>query len=142
MKYFKNIITVFVALVAMSSCKNTKVLTSYCTNVEGIFKLHDGMTLDEVSSTLNVQPTDFYYALDNKFEVVTYVYRHNYQLVSRKSISNETSLRGGSARYKDEQTLFVILDANTKKLVYYITEPGRKKAAKEINYALLYKLKK
>ena len=126
----------------ITSCKNSKVLTSYSTNVEGIFKLHDGMTLDEVSSALNVQPTDFYYALDNKYEVVTYTYRRNYQLVARDRVNDEASLRGGPARYKDEQTLFVILDANTKKLIYYITEPGRKKAAKEINYALLYKLKK
>jgi hypothetical protein len=142
MKSMKQILLALIVFLTIASCKESNVLTSYCTNVEGIFKLHDGMTLDEISAALNVQPTDFYYALDDKYEVVTYTYRRNYQLVLRDEINDEASLRGGSSRYKDEQTLFVILDANTKKMIYYITEPGRKKAAKEINYSLLYKLKK
>jgi len=38
------------------------------------------------------------------------------------------SLRGGEEMFRDEANLFVIFDANSNKLLYYVTDKGRKEA--------------
>ena len=53
---------------------------------------------------------------------------------------DEQSLRGGSKRYKDENNLYVVFDATTNKMLYYVTEKGRKSGSKKLNEALKLKL--
>ena len=66
----------------------------------------------------------------------------SYQEVPLKARNNEEFLRGGKAVYKDESNIYIVFDAKTNKMVYYITDSGRKSGKKEINEALKFKLYK
>jgi hypothetical protein len=105
-KYSFIIIALF--LQGCRGCKTTTVapatgLTSYCTTTEQIYNLKKDMSVNDVNTILGVPPTDIY-------------------------INSEMSLRGGEEMFRDEANLFVIFDANSNKLLYYVTDKGRKEA--------------
>ncbi len=119
---------------SITSCK--VVQNNYCTTTEKIFNLHEGMYINEVTTSLGVDPKDVYSIIENQTKVVLYLYKREYQSVDRKYINAEVSLRGGPKRYKDEASLYVVFDATTNKLLYYITDQGRSNGSKTINTAI------
>ena len=114
----KNILKV-VAVVFIFSITNCKVVqNNYCTTTEKMFNLHEGMYLNEVTIALGVDPKDVYQSID------------------RNVLYEESSLRGGPKRYKDESSLYVVFDAVTNKMLYYITDQGRSNGSKTIKSAI------
>ena len=112
-----------VFIFSMTSCK--VVQNNYCTTTEKMFNLREGLLINEVTAILGVDPKD-----------VFYLYKREYQSVDRKYINEESSLRGGPKRYKEEGSLYVVFDAVTNKLLYYITDKGRSNGSKTINTAI------
>ena len=132
----KNILKL-VAVVFIISITNCKVVqNNYCTTTEKMFNLHEGMYLNEVTTALGVDPKDVYSIIENQTKVLLYLYKREYQSVDRKVLYEESSLRGGSKRYKDESSLYVVFDAVTNKMLYYITDQGRSNGSKTINSAI------
>ena len=118
----------------MTSCK--VVQNNYCTTTEKMFNLREGLLLNEVTAILGVDPKDVYSIIENQTKVVLYLYKREYQSVDRKYINEESSLRGGPKRYKEEGSLYVVFDAVTNKVLYYITDKGRSNGSKTINTAI------
>jgi hypothetical protein len=114
-------------------CKTTTVapatgLTSYCTTTEQIFNLKKDQSVSEVTNTLGVPPTDIYINQKDGTKILLFKYKLKYQKVAAGSQDSEMSLRGGEEMFRDEANLFVVFDANTNKLIYYVTDKGRKEA--------------
>ncbi len=130
-----------IALLFTTSCSRSKIQTNYDTTPALIFNLKYGMTLDEVVSGLNIPPKDVYSVIENKTKVVVFKYKLKYQQVNIKNQNNADNLRGGPERYKNEKNLYVVFDATTNKLLYYVTESGRANAAKAIGISLKFRLK-
>jgi hypothetical protein len=130
-----------IVLVALTSCKMKYITNNYATTTENIFNLTAGMSLDDVSRTLKADPTDMYSNIKDNQKVVVYKYRKNFQKVPIKKKDNADYLRGGNPVFKQESNLYVILDSKTNKLLYFITESGRKSGNVELNNALRVKLK-
>ena len=131
-----NIFKLVVAFLLLTHTSCKVVQNNYCTTTEKMFELREGMLLSDVTSTLGVEPRDVYSIIENQTKVVLYLYKREYQSVNRKFVNEEQSLRGGPKRYKDEASLYVIFDAKTNKMLYYITDPGRSKGARTINTAI------
>ena len=127
-------VTIALFLFTLTSCK--VVQNNFCTTTERIFNLHEGMLLSEVTGALGVEPRDVYSIIENQTKVVLFLYKREYQSVNRKYINEEGSLRGGPKRYKDEASLYVVFDAKTNKMLYYITDEGRSKGTRTINTAI------
>jgi hypothetical protein len=123
----------------IASCKTIK--NNYATTTDSIFNLRAGMTLDEVSKTLKSEPTDVYSNIVDNQKIIIYKYRKNYQQVPTKKLDAAEYLRGGKSIYKDESNLYVVLDSKSNKLLYFITESGRKSGKTELNNVLKIKLK-
>jgi hypothetical protein len=138
----KRLLYAFIVVGSVYSCASSKVLNNFATTTDNIFRLEEGMTLNEVSTTLSVDPKDVYSNTVNQTKIVVFKYRLNYQEVPLKAKNNEECLRGGKAIYKDESNLYVIFDSKTNKMIYYITDAGRKSGKSEINDALKLKLMK
>ena len=128
-------------LVTLYSCKDTKVLTNYCTIPSKIYNLKSGMSIDDVNTTLGVGPKDVYAVVENKTKVLTYKYKLEYQQVASARKNNEDRLRGGDQRFDDEKTLYCVFDASSNKLLNFISESGRSSASKAIGVSLRFRLK-
>lgn len=145
----KYIIIALAASTLLVSCRSkktaapssSKIVNNYATTTENIFKLSNGMSLEDVQRTLNCEPTDFYYNLKNNQKVLVYKYRKNYQKVPVKQKDHAKYLRGGQPIYKEENSLYTVFDSKTNKLQYYITDSGRKAGKGEIMEALKIKLR-
>jgi hypothetical protein len=138
----KNILFFGVALtLVLASCKSAFVTNNYATTTENIFNLTAGMSLDDVSKTLKSEPTDIYSNIVENQKIVVYKYRKNYQLVPVKKKDHVDYLRGEKRIYKDESNLYVVIDSRSNKLLYFITDSGRKAGNSELNQALKVKLK-
>lgn len=130
------------ALLTLSiSMYYSQVINNYATTTENIFNLSVGMSLDDVSRTLKAEPTDIYSNVKEKQKIVVYKYRKNYQEVPTKNKDDENYLRGGKKVFKDEKDLYVVLDSGTNKLLYFVTESGRKSGKSELNESLKIKLR-
>ena len=137
----KNILYIFAILLLFSNCAVVIPSMNYpCTTVEKIFNIHQGMYLNEVSTTLGIDPKDVYSIIETQTKVLVYSYKLEHQQINSKLEKDEQSLRGGSKRYKDENNLYVVFDATTNKMLYYVTEKGRKSGSKKLNEALKLKL--
>lgn len=117
----------------IQSCKTTSVapatgLSSYCTTPEQIYNLKKDMSVSEVNTALGVPPTDVYINQKDGTKIISYKYKLKYQKVAAGQQDSETSLRGGEEMFRDESNLFVVFDANSNKLLYYVTDKGRKEA--------------
>ena len=98
------------------------------------------MLLPEVSGALGIDPRDVYSIIENQTKVLVYSYKLEYQKIDAKYEKDEQSLRGGPQRFKDENDLYVVFDATTNKMLYYVTDKGRKTGSKKMNEALKLKL--
>lgn len=134
--------SVAVILLTTVACGPSKVLNNYSTTTEGIFNLKAGMTIAEINATLKSEPKDVYSNTKEKTKILVYKYRKGYQEVPMKARNNEQYLRGGNPVFKDEANLYIIIDSKTNKMLYFITDSGRKSARKEINESLKIKLLK
>lgn len=130
MKNIKSIIVLVVAIIGMSSCSPLFRTTNYCTTTEHIFKLKQGMTLNEVTSALDVEPKDLYFNRKDGSKVVTYKYKIQYQKVPKWFKNREMYLRGNADYFKSEGTLYVIFDSKDNRMKNYITDNGRKQSKK------------
>lgn len=135
-----NTIAFLIAFLMFSGLTKAQVANNYATTTEYITNLKQGMTLDEISKTLNSQPKDVYSNIENKTKIITYKYRLNFQKVPAKAKNDEQYLRGGEPVYKEEGNLYVVLNSDDNKLIYFITDNGRKLGKKELNEALKIKL--
>jgi hypothetical protein len=130
MKNIKSIFVLMVAVIGMSSCSPLFRTTNYCTTTENIYKLKKGMTLNEVTSALDVEPKDLYFNRNDGSKVVTYKYKVQYQKVPNWFKNREMYLRGNSDYFKSEGTLYVIFNSKDNKMIHYITDSGRKQSKK------------
>jgi hypothetical protein len=135
-------------LVSCGSSKGTttssgKITNYYATTTENIMKLTTGMSVEEVTTALDCEPTDFYSNVKNGEKILVYKYRKTYQNVPANKKEDEKYLRGDKPVYptKDEGNLYVVFDSKTNKLLNYITDSGRASGAKEINESLKIKYK-
>lgn len=117
----------------IQGCKTASVtpatgLSSYCTSPEQIYNLKKDMSVNEVNTALGVPPTDVYINQKDGTKIISYKYKLKYQKVAAGQQDSEMALRGGEEMYRDESNLFVVFDANTNKLLYYVTDKGRKEA--------------
>jgi hypothetical protein len=81
-----------------------------------------------VTTTLGVPPTDIYINQKDGTKILLFKYKLKYQKVAAGQQDSEMSLRGGEEMFRDEANLFVVFDANSNKLLYYVTDKGRKEA--------------
>jgi hypothetical protein len=136
------ILTVIAAAISMQSCKAPQAaapatgMTSYCTTSEQIYKLTKGMDYNQVNTILGVSPTAIYINYKDGTKIISYKYKLRYQKVSSGQQDSEMSLRGGEEIYRDESNLYVVFDANTNKVIYYVTDKGRKNAKDLINKSI------
>jgi len=137
----KKILILLTVLTCSISNYKSQVVNNYATTTEYIFNLSAGMSLDDVSRTLKSEPTDIYSNIVENQKIVVYKYRKNYQEVPTKSKDDANYLRGGKKVFKDESNLYIVLDSKTNKLLYFITDSGRKSGKSELNQALKVKLK-
>lgn len=137
----KKVIILFIVFATSIHQYNGQVLNNYATTTDNIFNLALGMSLDDVTKTLKAEPTDLYSNIIENQKIVVYKYRKNYQEVSKKAKDDATNLRGGKKVFKDESNLYVVLDSKTNKLLYFITDSGRKSGKSELNQALKVKRK-
>ena len=134
---------VLIALVILlSNCVGQLVVQNPCTTVEKISNLHEGMLVAEVSNTLGVDPKEVYSIIENQTKVLLYSYKLEYQQINAKREKYQESLRGGSPRFKDENDLYVVFDARTNKMLFYVTDKGRKLGSKKMKEALKIRLLK
>lgn len=125
----------------LTSCSMGKVVTNYCTTTENILMLNQGMSLQDVISALKVDPKDFYSNIVDGTKIVSFKYKRQYQQVPTKNKDDESFLRGGTPKYKEEGNLYVVFDSKTDKMLFYITDSGRKFGQKEINDALKLRIR-
>jgi hypothetical protein len=111
------------------SCSKT-VVPNF-TTVDEIYNLKPGMSLSQVNQTLGVLPHEFYTNFQDGSKVVEYKYRRKYQRVSIKQAPYV--LNSGSERFRDEESVFVVFDAQSGKMRNFVTTAGRKSALKELN---------
>jgi hypothetical protein len=136
------VLTVIAAAISMQSCKAPQAaapatgMTSYCTTAEQIYKLTKGMDYNQVNTILGVSPTDIYINYKDGTKIISYKYKLRYQKVASGQQDSEMSLRGGEEIYRDESNLYVVFDANTNKVIYYVTDKGRKNAKDLINKSI------
>lgn len=123
-----------------SACAGSLVVQNPSTTIEKIFNLHEGMLVTDVANTLGVDPREVYSIIENQTKVLVYTYKHEYQRINAKREKNQESLRGGPQRFKDENDLYVVFDARTNKMLFYVTDKGRKLGSKKMNEALKLKL--
>lgn len=136
----KNVLFSFLFTLTILNFKS-QVVNNYATTTDNIFNLSVGMSLDDVSRTLKCEPTDIYSNIVDNQKIVIYKYRKNYQEVPTKSKDEANYLRGGKKVFKDESNLYVVLDSKTNKLLYFITDSGRKSGKSELNQSLKVKMK-
>ena len=94
------------------------------------------MDYNQVNTILGVSPTDIYINYKDGTKIISYKYKLRYQKVSSGQQDSEMSLRGGEEIYRDESNLYVVFDANTNKVIYYVTDKGRKNAKDLINKSI------
>ena len=135
----KHSLHILAILFLFTNCA-VKLIQNPCTTVEKIFNLHEGMLLPEVSGALGIDPRDVYSIIENQTKVLVYSYKLEYQKIDAKYEKDEQSLRGGPQRFKEENDLYVVFDATTNKMLYYVTDKGRKTGSKKMNEALKLKL--
>jgi hypothetical protein len=136
----KNSLYILAMLFIFMNCTVNRVVQNPSTTVEKIFNLREGMPLTEVASTLGIDPRDVYSIIENQTKVLVYTYKLEYQQINAKFEKDEQSLRGGPQRFKDENDLYVVFDASTNKMLYYVTDKGRKNGSRKMNEALKLKL--
>ncbi len=101
------------------------------TTVEEIYKLQTGMSLTQVNQSLGVTPYEFYTNFEDGSKVVEYKYRRQYQEVSSSRLPYV--LNEGKESYRDEESVYVVFESNSGKMLHYITSAGRKSATSELN---------
>ena len=136
----KNSLYILAMLFIFMNCTVNRVVQNPSTTVEKIFNLREGMPLTEVASTLGIDPRDVYSIIENQTKVLVYTYKLEYQQINAKYEKDEQSVRGDTQRFKDENDLYVVFDASTNKMLYYVTDKGRKNGSRKMNEALKLKL--
>lgn len=99
-----------------------------------IYNLRQGMTREEVTSTLGVQPVEFYASNRSGHKVLVFKYKKSFQRISKDSIYEPEYLnRRGLENFKEIGDLYVLLNGADSKLDYFITQSGRKLAPGRID---------
>lgn len=111
-------LALFVLTIAlMSGCSSgVTVVKPYETSVDHIFRLKTGMTLNQVSTTLNCQPHQFYFDGSTGCKVVEYRYRRKYHERNKED----------QVHYRDEGMLYALFFQD--KLREIITSSGQQKS--------------
>lgn len=127
-KFIKSSIAIALAI-GLVSC-STLNLPNF-TSVEEIYTLQTGMSLAQVNQALGVTPHEFYTNFQDGSKVVEYKYRRQYQQVSSSRLPYV--LNEGRESYRDEESVFVVFDSKSGKMLNYITSSGLKSATVELN---------
>jgi hypothetical protein len=114
--------------VSIVSCKTTTKLYPYHASVEEIYNLSSGMQMGEVEKTLgSIKPFDVKVNFEDGYKIVEYKYKQRFQKVPIKRKNNPEYVSGGKEAYKEGGSLYVIYDTKDK-MVFYITDSGKKRA--------------
>lgn len=131
MKAISRITSVLAIIATFSSCR---VYIPEYTTVPEIYNLRQGMTREEVTSTLGVQPVEFYASHKSGHKVLVYKYKKSFQRIPKDSIYEPEFLnKRGLENFKEIGDLYVLLNGGDSKLDYFMTQNGRKLAPGKID---------
>ena len=120
MKKLKKISIIFgVCLVSFTNAQ--KIQKEHFTTIDKLFYVELGMTANEVQTTLNVEPFDFYQNLAEGEMIIEYRYLHK-KLQIRSKDNNYVKSKGEDY-YTEPASIFCTFDKD-KNLVSYYTDAG------------------
>ena len=93
----------------MCSCSEYVIVPQYA-SVEKLNSLTSGMSKDEVSQNLSVEPYEAYHSTENGCELYGYKYLHKFQEINPKNKHNRGALKGNPPRYQDESDAFLYFE--------------------------------
>ena len=93
----------------MCSCSEYVIVPQYA-SVEKLNSLTSGMSKDEVSQNLSVEPYEAYHSTENGCELYGYKYLHKFQEINPKNKHNRGALKGNPPRYDDESDAFLYFE--------------------------------
>ena len=100
----------FLAIViVMSSCSEYVIVPQYV-SVEKLNALKSGMSKDQVSNNLSVEPYDAYHSTENGCELYSFKYLHKYQEINPKNKTQKGALRNNVIVYADENDAFLYFE--------------------------------
>jgi len=100
----------FLAIViVMSSCSEYVIVPQYV-SVEKLNALKSGMSKDQVSDNLSVEPYDAYHSTENGCELYSFKYLHKYQEINPKNETQKGALRNNVIVYADENDAFLYFE--------------------------------
>jgi hypothetical protein len=114
-------------LFVFASCGHYVTLPKY-TTVSKIYKLHEGMELNEINALLDLTPYDVRINMANNEKILVYKYKHSFQRVRGKYYEFERLNNTEKMEYYNESDIYIVLNAQNDKLKYYYTSAGLKSA--------------
>ena len=93
----------------MCSCSEYVIIPQYV-SVEKLNSLSAGMSKEEVSNSLSVQPYEAYHSTENGCELYGYKYLHRFQEINPKNKHERGALRNNVLRYQDESDAFLYFE--------------------------------
>ena len=96
-------------IMVMCSCSEYVIIPQYV-SVEKLNSLSSGMSKEEVSNSLSVQPYEAYHSTENGCELYGYKYLHRFQEINPKNKHERGALRNNVLRYQDESDAFLYFE--------------------------------
>ena len=133
----KNLHIAFLSLIILwcigcgTTSQEALIVSPYYTSTAKIFNLKSGMSLDDVSSTLGIEPYDIYADAENGEKILVYKYRKFFEKDKKYKNTQDYLTGGGKDHYDGDFNLYVYFD-NYSKMISFITEEGREDGEKII----------
>jgi len=123
MKTLKNLLAISIVLLFVGGCVTTKWIAPPYTSVEKILKIKQGMSINDVNSTLGIEPYNVYNLQEDGSSVLVYHYR---TVQRRMTVPNNPTQKveviRGEERSQTEGAPWYDLDHS---LVYILFNNGR-----------------
>jgi len=123
----KKLIVVLLVTCSFNVFGQNKVTKNLYTTIDKIFNISLGMTPEEVSSTLAIQPYDIHQNLALSQLIVEYKYVHKFIKDNADVVYLESSRNNGELYFQDETSIYMVFDSN-RFLISYFTKEGMSKA--------------
>ena len=123
----KKLIVVLLVTCSFNVFGQSKVTKNIYTTIDKIFNISLGMTPEEVSSTLAIQPYDIHQNLALSQLIVEYKYVHKFIKDNADLVYLESSRNNGELYFQDETSIYMVFDSN-RFLISYFTKEGMSKA--------------
>ena len=123
----KKLIVVLLVTCSFNVSGQNKVTKNIYTTIDKIFNINLGMSPEEVSSTLAIQPYDIHQNLALNQLIVEYKYVHKFIKDKADEVYLETSRNNGELHFQDETSIYMVFDYN-RFLISYFTKEGMTRA--------------